>query len=102
MRAPDGPGTPLTLSGAITPAALGMLCARVRDLVAGGPGEPVVCDVSRLTADLEAVDALGRLQLDARRLGGSIALMGASSRLWELLELCGLAGTLPPAGPSPG
>jgi ABC-type transporter Mla MlaB component len=102
LRAPDGPGIPLTLSGAITPATLGMLCARVRDLLADGPGEPVVCDVSRLSADLEAVDALGRLQLDARRLGGSIALTGTSARLWELLEICGLTGALPPAGRSAG
>jgi len=72
-----------------------VLAARLGVLLADGAGEPVVCDVSRLVVDLQAVDALGRLQVAARRLGGTIALRGATPELGDLLEICGLTSTLP-------
>jgi len=40
------------------------------------------------------VDVLARLQLEARRGGGSISLRGSEPALVELLELCGLADVL--------
>lgn len=40
--------------------------------------------------DLETVDALVRLQLAARRLGGAVRLLDACDGLVELLDLAGL------------
>jgi hypothetical protein len=45
-----------------------------------GPGPP----------DLAAVDALARMQLSARRLGGHIRLSEVSQELAEILDLAGL------------
>ncbi len=95
MPARHRPGTSLILSGTITPAALAMLAASLRDLLAAGDARTVTCEVSRLSVDLGAIDALGRLQLVARRLGGRIALLGASPELEDLLGICGLAVALP-------
>jgi hypothetical protein len=70
-----------------------VLCARLRALVAErGGGLEVVCDVSGLTPDARAVDALARLALAARRLGCRIALRGASAELVRLIAFCGLRG----------
>jgi hypothetical protein len=44
--------------------------------------------------DLWAVDQLARLQLAARRLGCSLRLRGAPSRLRELIDLAGLSDIL--------
>lgn len=44
--------------------------------------------------DLEAVDALARLQLEARRHGCTLWLRHACPDLIELLELAGLAAVL--------
>lgn len=72
-----------------------MLCEHVRTLVAGGDGR-IVCDVAALTdPDLGTVDALARLQLAVKRLGGSIRLRGTSTRLEELLALTGLCEVTP-------
>jgi ABC-type transporter Mla MlaB component len=51
----------------------------------------VTCDVARLAdSDLGTIDALAKLQLTARRLGGSICLRHASAQLQELLTLVGV------------
>jgi anti-anti-sigma regulatory factor len=72
-----------------------VLCERVRTLVAGGDRR-IVCDVAALTdPDVRTVDALARLQLTAKRLGGSIRLRGTSTRLEELLALIGLGEVMP-------
>lgn len=56
-----------------------------------------MCDVSALVdPDLGTVDALARMQLTVRRLGGTIRLRGTSDRLHELLVLAGLREVLPP------
>jgi hypothetical protein len=56
----------------------------------------VVCDVGGVSdADLETVEALARLQLTARRLGGKVWLRHASVELRELLHLAGLEGVVP-------
>jgi STAS domain len=56
----------------------------------------IVCDVSAITEPDDAtVDALARLQLEARRLGASIELQHASARLIDLLVLVGLDDVLP-------
>jgi len=50
-----------------------------------------VCDLSRLPrAHLDAIDALARLQLAARRGGCRLLLRGTSAQLAWLIEACGL------------
>jgi ABC-type transporter Mla MlaB component len=99
LPAPPGPpGTSLILSGPLAAAHVPLLCDRLADLLAAradpAATAPVPLDVSRIVVTLEAVDVLTRLQLTARRLGGSIALHGAAPQLVELVEICGLAGVL--------
>jgi anti-anti-sigma regulatory factor len=53
----------------------------------------IVVTVDR--ADLALVDLLARLQLEARRLGGSVVLRDPCEVLRELLDLVGLAELLP-------
>jgi hypothetical protein len=52
------------------------------------------CDVGALAPDVLTVEALARLQLEARRRGHEIVLRGASDALVDLLELCGLRDVL--------
>ena len=54
----------------------------------------IVCDVGALAPDAAAVDALARLQLNAKREGVELRLDGASSELEQLLAFVGLAGVL--------
>lgn len=49
---------------------------------------------SGVLPDLAAVDALARLELAARRLGGSIRLLDVCEELAELLDLAGLRGEM--------
>jgi ABC-type transporter Mla MlaB component len=97
LRPPAGPRTVvLVLGEQIHRGAVPGLCERVRALLASGDAELVTCDVSELVApDASAVDALARLQLTARRSGGSIRLRRARGRLRDLLALLGLADALP-------
>jgi hypothetical protein len=56
----------------------------------------LVVDVDSLTRpDLALIDALARLQLAARRLGGTIRIRNASKDLEGLLALAGLDQVLP-------
>ncbi len=57
------------------------------------PSESVY-DAGALAADVHAVEALARLQLDARRRGCTARVQGASSELQELLAFCGLSFVL--------
>jgi anti-anti-sigma regulatory factor len=67
----------------------------VRLLLAHRRDRALVCDVAAIAEpDLGTVDALARLQLTVRRLGGTVRLRGASARLEELLELAGLREVL--------
>ena len=84
----------LVIGSAITPCDVPGLCERVRDLLARD--RTIVCDVAALVEpDLGTVDALARLQLTVKRLGGTIELRGATARLEELLALSGLEEVLP-------
>jgi hypothetical protein len=51
-------------------------------------------DVAGVTADLASVDALARLQLNARRLGRTLRLRNVSRELAGLIELTGLVDVL--------
>lgn len=74
------------------------LCERARAAVETGDAD-IVCDVAAVAdPDLVTVDALSRLQLGVRRLGGRVSLRGACVRLVELVELTGLRDSLPGCG----
>lgn len=86
----------LVVGDGIHRAAVRDLCERVRALLASGDAELVTCEVGDLMApDATTVDALARLQLTARRSGGSIRLRHARRALCDLLALVGLEGVLP-------
>jgi hypothetical protein len=55
---------------------------------------PLRVDVRAIAPDLAAVDAVLRLQLEARRVGEEVVLCGTSSDLRALLDLCGLTEVL--------
>jgi hypothetical protein len=56
----------------------------------------VVCDVGGLgRPDLDAIDAVARLALAARRLGCGVRLENASPELRELVAFVGLAEVVP-------
>ena len=85
----------VTLRGAIVRADVPGLCARVQELLDGGEADIVVCDVAGVTdPDCATVDALARMQLTTRRLGGELRLRGASDQLHEVLALAGLCDVL--------
>ena len=68
-----------------------------------GPNDQpvVVCDVGTLDRpDLDAIDAVARLALAARRLGCRVRLENASPALRDLLALVGLADVIPCSAPS--
>jgi hypothetical protein len=50
----------------------------------------IVCDLRSVTPNAAALDALARLQLNARRLGLELLLRNASSELLELIAFAGL------------
>ena len=73
------------------------LGARLHAVAEAGGQDALVCDVTALThPDCGTVDALARLQLEARRLHRRIVLRNASGELRELLVLAGLNDVLPP------
>ncbi len=80
-----------------SPIALPELDERVRVVVVdSGHAGIVRCDVSACTEiDELTLDVLARLQLVARRLGTSVQLHNARTRLLDLLALVGLSDVLP-------
>jgi anti-anti-sigma regulatory factor len=68
-------------------------------LLAAGDVDLVTVEVGALASpDAIALDALARLQLTARRSGGSIRLRHAREKLRDLLALAGLSEQLPGSG----
>jgi ABC-type transporter Mla MlaB component len=88
----------LVIGDQISPAAMAGLCERVRGLLQGGT-QLIVCDVTGLAPDAATIDALARVQLTARRLGGRIRLRNACIELRELVALTGLSDVLPLCAP---
>jgi uncharacterized protein related to proFAR isomerase len=104
MAAPDllwptaGPRSVVVrLHGAVGPDARSAVCAQVRRLLARGDVDVITCDVSSVRPELGAVDALARLQLTARRLGGGIRLRAAPEDVAGLIRLVGVDAVLPVA-----
>jgi ABC-type transporter Mla MlaB component len=86
----------LAVADAVDGRALPVLCTQLRSILRTKPAEVVTCDVRDLSnPDLATIDGLARLQLTARRLGGSIRLCNARRELVELLELAGLQEAVP-------
>jgi len=54
----------------------------------------IVCDLRRVVADADAVDAIARIQLEARRLGLELRLCHASCELRRLVAFAGLEDVL--------
>ncbi|WP_327661871.1 MULTISPECIES: STAS domain-containing protein [unclassified Streptomyces] len=87
----------VVLAGPIRSGDAPRLCERLHAARAGAPGDAptVVCDVSGVTtADLTTLDALARMQLDARRAGSRMLLRDPPAGLAVLLELAGMAEVL--------
>jgi len=95
--APGQPGTlVVVVDGRIDAARVRTLVGWVRGLLDGGGPSRVVCDVAGVTpADADAVDALARLALMARRQGVRLWVREPSAELCELFELVGLTRILP-------
>jgi STAS domain len=67
------------------------LCERAERVLQAAPGSSLECDVADVgSPSMTTIEALARVELTARRLGGDIRLSGASVELLELLALCGL------------
>lgn len=84
---------------AIGPLARGEVagvCARVRAVLEGAPGAPLVCDVSAVVRpDLVTVDVLARLRLAAKRYGRAYRIRDAPPALGDMLGLLGLERAVP-------
>jgi anti-anti-sigma regulatory factor len=80
-----------------TTAARNHLCVQVRRLIARPDVDVVTCDVTGVAPNLTAIDALARLQLTARRLGGRIRLRGTSPDITRLIDFAGVDEVLPNA-----
>jgi anti-anti-sigma regulatory factor len=81
----------IVVGSPVAPADIAGLCARARGELEAAAADRLVCDVSGLEAvDAVVVDALARVQLTVRRLGGTLELRGADVELVALLAWTGL------------
>jgi hypothetical protein len=93
----------LLIADAADPDLATTLCASARLVLEDGGSELLVCDVRAIAdPDLGSVDALARLTLEARQLGGDVVLLDAAAELRELLDLAGLASVVPCVPPRSG
>ena len=82
------------VEGPIARTDLPGLCARICALLEQGNPELALCDVGGVVPDAVTVEALGRLQLAARRHGCQVRLRHASEDLLDLVALMGLEDVL--------
>lgn len=93
---PDPRTVVVVVDGPLSRPGIAGLCAGVRRLLATGNVDTITCDVgAAVEPDLMAIEALARLQLTARRMGGSIRVRHPSGKLQELLEVVGLCSVVP-------
>jgi ABC-type transporter Mla MlaB component len=85
----------LAIAGPLGRDELPSLCRRVHRLLAATGAQLAVCDVSRLSADAVAVDALARIALTASRLGSRVCLRSPADNLRDMVALAGLQSALP-------
>jgi anti-anti-sigma regulatory factor len=81
----------IVVDGPLARGDIAGLCARARGELEAGAVDRLVCDVSGLDEmDAVVVDALARIHLTVRRLGGTLELRGADVDLVALLAWMGL------------
>jgi ABC-type transporter Mla MlaB component len=96
MAAPAGSTPVFTIRGPLVRPDVPGLCARLQTVLSENDSAVALCDVDGcVDADLVAIDALARLQLGARRIGGRLRLHEASSELHDLLAFVGLDEVVP-------
>jgi ABC-type transporter Mla MlaB component len=92
VQDPGARSVVIVVQSPVSRADIPGICARIRGALAAGTGDRLVCDVSGLDeVDAVVVDALARVQLTVRRLGGTLELRGADADLVALLAWMGLA-----------
>jgi ABC-type transporter Mla MlaB component len=94
MGAPAQKTLAFAIRGPIGHDDLPGLCDRVCMLLSGHDAAIVECDVRGVDPDAVTVDALGRLELAARRRSCHVRLCGASPELLELVAFMGLESVL--------
>lgn len=92
---PAGPRSVVVRVRETTTSARALLCVQVRRLLTRPDVDVVTCDVTGVPPNLTALDALARLQLTARRLGGRIRLRGTSADITRLIDFAGVDEVLP-------
>jgi anti-anti-sigma regulatory factor len=80
----------MALQGSIAQEDIGPLCERAEAILERRAPDLIVCDVQGVRSDALIVDALARVQLVARRMGGRMRVLNAGPELRELLGLMGL------------
>lgn len=100
-RYPPASAAVVVIDAPVDPADVSALCERAGVAFERSGADRLVCDVSALLRpDAVTVDALARVQLTVRRLGGRMWLRDACGDLRDLLEFVGLGGVLPCTEPS--
>ena len=95
-RPTPAPDATLALVGQIERADIPAFCERARGLIERSDEDPVVCDLGRVARpDAVTVEALARLQLEARRLGRRLVFRDVCGELRDLVAFVGLERTLP-------
>ncbi len=95
MTAPAPMTITFSIWGPIVRDDLPGLTCRVCGILRGSGAAVAVCDVAGVVPDAVTVDALGRLQLAADRLGCRVMLRNASPGLRDLVALMGLEDVIP-------
>jgi ABC-type transporter Mla MlaB component len=93
---PDRQAAILALDGPVDRAGIPAFCERALERIERSDEDPVVCDLGRVARpDAVTVEALARLQLEARRLGRRLAFRDARGDLRDLVAFVGLDRVLP-------
>ena len=95
MAIPEARAVTLEIRGPLERSDLPALFARACQLLSRTHPEVIFCEVTGVSADAVAVDALARLALAARRQRCQIRLRGASKELLALVAFVGLEEVLP-------
>jgi hypothetical protein len=83
------------MDGPVSLVDIPALCDRVRVILEHGRADLVLCDAGGLVRpDAVSVDALARLELTARQLGGRVRFLHTCGELRELLAFVGLGDVL--------
>ncbi len=80
-----------SVEGSIARSDLEGLSARVCALMERSGARLALCDVRDIEPDAVAIEALARIQLEARRRGCRLKLLHASPELLELVAFMGLS-----------